>query len=365
MRRRRRHARGPRRGVDDERDGRDKKTGASRVLGAASEPASVVLDERVLEMLDGMWVRVSEYGRHQLAVRSSSTVEDLGESSMAGRFTSVIGVACRDEFIAAVHTVLTSAAGAALADGVAARPMAVLVQRVIHPVCGGVMFGVDPISGDRRLIVVEVSRVGPEAVVGGGVSGALATLNRRGRIVDADEQAAALLPRRLRRRLVRLASRTTGALRPAPGRRVGRRPRWLALAAPDAAGHRRRRPGERSRPAARSRPVRGDVPATAPAARARPLARAGQRRRSRGDYAARAHIQGSAASLPRADIGRGMGRVRPRSRRARRTTRRVAFAGAAARVPARPSGVAGGSATRHPADCRANVSASAPRPSSR
>ncbi len=186
------------------------KTGASRVLGAASEPASVVLDERVLEMLDGMWVRVSEYGRHQLAVRSSSTVEDLGESSMAGRFTSVIGVACRDEFIAAVHTVLTSAAGAALADGVAARPMAVLVQRVIHPVCGGVMFGVDPISGDRRLIVVEVSRVGPEAVVGGGVSGALATLNRRGRIVDADEQAAALLPRRLRRRLVRLASRTTG-----------------------------------------------------------------------------------------------------------------------------------------------------------
>ena len=92
---------------------------------------------------------------------------------MAGRFTSVIGVTGRDDFVAAVHTVLSSAAGAALVDGVAARPMAVLVQRVIHPVCGGVMFGVDPISGERRHIVVEVSRLGPEAVVGGGVSGAL------------------------------------------------------------------------------------------------------------------------------------------------------------------------------------------------
>ena len=179
------------------------------MVGAASEPASVVIDERVLELLDGMWGRVTDHGRHQLAVRSSSTVEDLGASSMAGRFTSVIGVASRDEFVAAVHTVLASAAGAALADGVAARPMAVLVQRVIHPVCGGVMFGVDPISGDRRHIVVEVSRLGPEAVVGGGVSGALATLTHRGRIVDADEQATALLPLRLRRRLVRLASRTT------------------------------------------------------------------------------------------------------------------------------------------------------------
>ena len=249
--------------------------GASIVVGGAPEAASVVPDERVLELLDGMW-RVADHGRHQLAVRSSSTVEDLGASSMAGRFTSVIGVASRDEFVAAVHTVLASAAGAALADGVAARPMAVLVQRVIHPVCGGVMFGIDPISGDRRHIVVEVSRLGPEAVVGGGVS-------RRARNADPSR------PDHRRRRAgggaaapaAPTSTRAAGiendsAVRASPGRRVGRRRRWLTLAAPDATGHRRRRPGERKRSAARSRPVRGDVPATAPAAGARSLARAGE-----------------------------------------------------------------------------------------
>ncbi|MGE0508887.1 MAG: PEP/pyruvate-binding domain-containing protein [Acidimicrobiia bacterium] len=183
-------------------------TAAPVTFGVASDPDSVVLGDGVREVLDEIWARVTEDGRRPLAVRSSSTVEDLGESSMAGRFTSVIGVGDRDEFVTAVHTVLSSAGRAALADGVAPRPMAVLVQPVVRPVCGGVMFGVDPISGDRRRIVVEVSRQGPEAIVGGAVSGAMATLNRRGGIVEADEQATSLLSRPLRRRLARLASKT-------------------------------------------------------------------------------------------------------------------------------------------------------------
>jgi rifampicin phosphotransferase len=107
-------------------------------------------------------------GDHQaLVARSSSVVEDMAESSMAGQFESVIGVNGFDEFVAAVSAVLDSRERAGASD----QPIAVLVQPLIEPAFGGVMFGVDPVSGrtDRR--VVSAVRGGPEPLVSGEVDG--------------------------------------------------------------------------------------------------------------------------------------------------------------------------------------------------
>jgi rifampicin phosphotransferase len=102
-----------------------------------------------------------------LVARSSSVVEDLAGSSMAGQFESVIGIDGFDAFATAVSAVLDSRARADAAD----HPIAVLVQPLIEPRYGGVMFGIDPVSGrtDRR--VVSAVRGGPEALVSGEVDG--------------------------------------------------------------------------------------------------------------------------------------------------------------------------------------------------
>ncbi|MGH9138964.1 MAG: PEP/pyruvate-binding domain-containing protein [Acidimicrobiales bacterium] len=107
-------------------------------------------------------------GEHQsLVARSSSVVEDMATSSMAGQFESIIGISGFDAFVDAVTAVLGSRERA----GAAEHPIAVLVQPLIEPLYGGVMFGIDPVTGrtDRR--VVSAVRGGPEPLVSGEVDG--------------------------------------------------------------------------------------------------------------------------------------------------------------------------------------------------
>ena len=137
--------------------------------------------------LRAAWSAMSEGGR-PLVVRSSSTVEDGRTSSMAGMFTSVLDVRDWHSFRHAIDTVLESAKVVALAD-VGARdraraPMAVLIQPQLAPTVGGVMFGVDPVSGRTDHLVISASEAGPSAVVSGEVDGSRYALTRH-RIVEA------------------------------------------------------------------------------------------------------------------------------------------------------------------------------------
>ena len=131
-----------------------------------------------------------------LVVRSSAPGEDGVLSSNAGRFTSVLGVASVEHFLAAVAEVAASGEG---------EPMAVLVQQELRPRVSGVLFGVHPVTGDPRplLALVEGS---PAPLVSGEVTGDLLVLGRRGvRRDGSGERASALhgvvlapLARRLR-----------------------------------------------------------------------------------------------------------------------------------------------------------------------
>ncbi|MDQ3978103.1 MAG: hypothetical protein M3314_00925, partial [Actinomycetota bacterium] len=130
------------------------------------------------------WTRVSYGGTRRLVVRSSSTVEDGREQSMAGLFTSVVDVRTMEDFHEAVDAVLASGASGkvvALADERA--PLAVLVQPLVQPRVGGVLFGVDPVSGRRDRLVVAASEKGPVGLVQGEDDGDTATLNRHGRLL--------------------------------------------------------------------------------------------------------------------------------------------------------------------------------------
>jgi len=146
-------------------------------------------------------------GRDALVVRSSSTNEDGGSSSMAGVFTSVLDVTTWGEFTTAVDEVLASGSRAA----VPGARMAVLLQPQLRPRWGGVLFGADPVTGRRDRLVVSAVEGGPDALVSGRVAGWTAALSPRGRLLDDQGGDTPALPRRHLRALAGLARRAAAA----------------------------------------------------------------------------------------------------------------------------------------------------------
>ncbi len=137
-----------------------------------------------------------------LVARSSSVIEDTVDSSMAGQFDSVLGITTLDELADAVTTVLGSRRRAQ-ATG---QPIAVLIQPLIEPAFGGVLFGVDPVTGRTDRLVVSAVRGAPEPLVSGRVSGSRYVLDTSGHVVDADIGDGPKLRTRQLHRLMSLAA---------------------------------------------------------------------------------------------------------------------------------------------------------------
>lgn len=143
--------------------------------GVAEVAAGLLAD---LEMPVGLRAAVqAEYGRLgtdvPVAVRSSATAEDTGDTSFAGMnetFTSVVGIddVC-DRILDCWRSlygarVVSYRAGLHLVDEPA---IAVVVQTMIPADRSGVMFTVDPSTGDPDRIVVEAALGLGEVVVSG------------------------------------------------------------------------------------------------------------------------------------------------------------------------------------------------------
>jgi phosphohistidine swiveling domain-containing protein len=109
---------------------------------------------------------------HAVAVRSSSTAEDLATASFAGQYLTLLdlrgGAAIAD---AARRCLESSGDAVAYARSVGASDfgaMAVLVQRFVEPVVAGVVFTRDPRHADRMLVESHAGR--GEALVSGRVT---------------------------------------------------------------------------------------------------------------------------------------------------------------------------------------------------
>ena len=158
--------------------------------------AEIDLDRAV----DMIWERLGQARERALIVRSSCTAEDTTNSSMAGQFATVLGVCGRDELERAVRCVADSKPRDLDAD------MAVLVQPMLFPIAGGVLFTADPVSGNTDRVVVAAVEGGPSPLVSGEATGAHYLLSRRGRLIAARDPIP-LLGRREQQRLARLGRR--------------------------------------------------------------------------------------------------------------------------------------------------------------
>ena len=179
-------------------------TSTSRWLRTAGPAA---FDGGMGVVLEDAYRSISEGGTRTVVVRSSSTAEDGADSSMAGMFTSVIGVRDMNSFMDAVTIVIDSARTPLATDPDA--PMAILVQQQLEPRASGVLFCRDPITGRKDRIIVAAVTGSPERLVGGEVDGVHYTLSRQGRLIESDEGDERLLSSRDRRALAALARRVT------------------------------------------------------------------------------------------------------------------------------------------------------------
>jgi pyruvate,water dikinase len=112
-----------------------------------------------------------------VAVRSSATAEDSAGNSFAGEFETWVDVVGADDVLAHIQKCYASvftgrALSYALERGIdlSTVEMAVVVQKTVRVRSSGVMFTIDPISGDRLRIVLEASWGLGLAVVGGEVN---------------------------------------------------------------------------------------------------------------------------------------------------------------------------------------------------
>jgi len=113
-------------------------------------------------------------GVDEVAVRSSAVAEDRVSGSFAGQFGTLLYVSgCKQVLLAIRHCWASLWTESALSYMQRVRghgddpAMAVVVQAMVDAACSGVAFTLDPVSGDRDVILVEVVAGGGGSLVAG------------------------------------------------------------------------------------------------------------------------------------------------------------------------------------------------------
>src|SRR5271165_4757442 len=139
-----------------------------------STPIPEPLQQAILKSYEQL---VGEDSQAPVAVRSSATAEDTAETSFAGMNETFLNIRGADAVIDAVRNCWRSLFGARTIyyrgmNGFAQADMdiAVVVQRQLASTRAGVMFTVNPATGERGELVIESSFGLGEAVVSGSVS---------------------------------------------------------------------------------------------------------------------------------------------------------------------------------------------------
>lgn len=153
-------------------------------------------------------------GGEPVAVRSSATDEDSARQSFAGQYETVLGVRSREALLDAVQTCVaslksTGAEAYRTRDNAAGRAsMAVIVQRMVEPIFSGVAFSLDPVTGDRECVVIEVVRGTGDRLMSGEVEGLRLTVERGSReLRHADAAASELVDSATAREIAEAALR--------------------------------------------------------------------------------------------------------------------------------------------------------------
>lgn len=150
------------------------------LINGAVMPA--VLEEQIHEAYDDL----SECGARPIAIRSSGSYEDSSETSFSGMLSTVLGVADVDGLFAAIRKCWASGFNprglrylARMGLEPAGMAVALIFQQMVEAKSSGVLFTVDPATGDPDTAVLEAAYGYGPGVVSGQVTPDLYRVNKR------------------------------------------------------------------------------------------------------------------------------------------------------------------------------------------
>jgi pyruvate,water dikinase len=145
---------------------------------AAADPAAMqaAFEGAIIpaEVEDACRAAYERLGRGAVAVRSSATAEDLPQAAFAGQQETFLNVEGIEQVLQAVRRCWASlwserAVAYRAQAGMGQQPvkLAVVLQRMVDADVAGVLFSANPVTGDRRDMVIDASPGLGEAVVSG------------------------------------------------------------------------------------------------------------------------------------------------------------------------------------------------------
>ena len=158
-----------------------------------SEPLPPWLEDAVTAAHERLRQRTGLEGRLRVAVRSSAVAEDGAGASFAGQFSTFLGIQRTEDVLLHIRKCWSSRYNArALEYGrrvgsypLHAHDLAVGVLQLVDARSAGVVFTLDPVTGDRDRMVVEANWGFGESVVSGHVTPDQWAVDRAsGRILD-------------------------------------------------------------------------------------------------------------------------------------------------------------------------------------
>ncbi|MDO8735988.1 MAG: PEP/pyruvate-binding domain-containing protein [Thermoleophilia bacterium] len=150
------------------------------LIGKAPMPA--VLEEQILEVYDDL----SGCGAEPIAIRSSGSYEDSADASFSGMLSTVLGITAVDGVFEAIRKCWSSgfnARGLRYLARMGLEPsgmaVALLFQQMVKARSSGVLFTIDPATGDQDIAVLEAAYGYGPGVVSGKITPDLYRVNKK------------------------------------------------------------------------------------------------------------------------------------------------------------------------------------------
>lgn len=133
----------------------------------------LIFTQSEIEILHGIY---NTFENRDLAIRSSALMEDLGDTSFAGLYETVLHVQTFEAMLEAIKKCLQSSISNHVVEYVKQQGLqvnkgiAIIIQAMVPSEISGVMFTANPISGNRNDIVINGAKGYGDAVVDGRVT---------------------------------------------------------------------------------------------------------------------------------------------------------------------------------------------------
>jgi pyruvate,water dikinase len=147
---------------------------------------STAIPERLAAEIVSVYRDLSEGGKKSIAIRSSGSYEDSPEASFSGMLSTVLGISSEEQALAAVKRCWASGFNARslrylwrMELDPAGVAVALIFQQMVKAKSSGVLFTVDPATGDPDTAVLETAYGYGAGVVSGEVTPDLYRINKK------------------------------------------------------------------------------------------------------------------------------------------------------------------------------------------